>query len=434
MGFWDAKECVSLFWRRDGLVVGTRVVKGGDGFLEVAENSSASFEKGGGLAAVLAAVETRLLTSSTDILIVGGDFDDECVCFDLNIPNMPEGDMRQAIKYELSRLLPCESGDVVFGFRKLAPKNNNSKASRFPVRIFAVSRKVWSELLTDFTSAGFRFDALAHPCMLLDPLLSEFDEFNLPGDESSYRFSMVGDGPNRQMRPMKSSDERGVENSLDLAVAMGYEKTKLSAAIGNGELDSFIPGMLQAAYALSSNFAADKRCFIPLPRELRFERFKRSRLIFFALLFLIVVLSCVLTVREWWDDWSRLAALNAENTKVERRISELKVENAELARFEKSVVLKIAGANPGIHEITGCLYELTKIIPKDVWLLNFSARGSSLDISLRAPKGKRVEIMKAVNESKLFKVKNSNTRRGSDGSESVYLHLEMTTGALEKAR
>jgi Tfp pilus assembly protein PilN len=190
-------------------------------------------------------------------------------------------------------------------------------------------------------------------------------------------------------------------------------------------LERLTPALLQASFALSPDFKAARRDFIPLPKELRFERFKRLRLIFFILLFLIALLAFILTALKWWSDWSSYSSLLSERASIQRRISALNSGNLKLARFEKETLLKLAGAAPGNREVTRSLLELAKIIPKDAWLLNFSLRGNSIDVSVRAPKGRRLEIMKALNDSKLFKVKNSNTRRGSDGSESVYVHLEI---------
>jgi len=426
MSLWEYEECLALFWNNTGNVFGVRV-KIKNHKLELLDAASLQVE-GNNFGPAISEISGKLLLPSTHLIIAGGTFE-ESVCFDLTIPVMPESDIKQAIEYELPRYIPCESSDIVFGYRilEMETETDETKYPKLLIRVFAIMKKVWNELITDFTSSGVRFDAVVYPYMLLDPIMGDEYELYLPEVDGDFKFVKDEGEISRQMVRAEGSNEPDPDN-IRLKISnfpekMNYDTTTVSAKIKDAELEHYIPALLQAAFGLSTEFREKKNHLISLPRELLPERFRRLRSLFIVFLLLTFGLIAALIGRNWWDDWSKLTSLKQENKRIQNEIKVLQMNNNKLANLEENIINELTEAETGNDKITYCLHKLSILMPKEMWLSHFSTRGSSIDMNITSAPGQQSKILSALNSSGIFKTKSAPTRAKRDGTENIYIHM-----------
>lgn len=430
MSLWEVEECLALSWNNSGGVFGIRV-KTKNHKLEILDAIRMQVEDGN-FAPAISEIMGKIMHTSTHLIISGGKIESS-VCFDLLLPPMPEPDIKQAIQYELPRYIPCDPMDIVFGYRIIkADKENESK--KMLIRVFAILKKDWNELLTDFTSSGVKFDSFVHPFMVLDPLLNEQPEIFLPDVEYHFCYAKKEGSPLRQMIKV---EETGSGSAADfeiseLAEKLNYDRSAFAGMIKREELPDFIPAMMLAAYAISQKYREDKNHLIPLPKELVPERFRKLRALFMVLLTLTLLLILALIGRNWWEDWSRLSSLKNETAQIQNKIKVLQASNKKLTRLEEKILKELLEADTGNNAITHCLHEISVKMPKEMWLSHFSTRGNSIDMSIRSVAGKQSQIIPVLNSSGLFKTKSSYTRRNSDGTENIYINLDVITSSAKK--
>jgi hypothetical protein len=426
MSLWEYEECLAIFWYNTGDVLGVRV-KIKNHKLELLDTAALQVE-GDNFGPAISEISKKLLLPSTHLIIAGGTFE-ESVCFDLTIPVMPESDIKQAIQYELPRHIPCEPSDIVLGYRILKTKTDENKAPKLLIRVFAIMKKAWNELITDFTSSGVKFDAVVHPYMLLDPILGDEDEFYLPEVDRDFKLVKDESGASRQMVQIESGNETDFDD-IQLKIPsfpekMNYDTTTVSAKINDEKLEYYIPVLLQAAFGLSTEFREKKNHLISLPKELLPERFRRLRALFVVFLLFTFLLIAALIGRTWWDDWSRLASLKQANKSIQNRIQVHKTGNQKLEDLEENIIRELLEAETGNNNITRCFHKLSITMPKEMWLSHFSTRDNSIDMSIKSAPGKQSKILSALNASGLFKTKSSYKRTNTDGTENIYIHLDV---------
>ena len=425
MGLLEYQECLALYWTKTGSVYGVRVnIKNQK--LQVL--NTAAFEIGDGSFSVAfsQAIE-QLIQPTTHLIVAGGNLAGS-VCFDITVPQMGLSDIKQAIQYELPRHMPCDPTEISFGYRIIKDPSRQEESSRMLIRVFAVLKKDWNELVTEFTSSEIRIDAFLSPQQVLEPLLADVDEFYIPDVDEEFSYIRNEDLHKRQMVEVEHSpDLKIIPDVSELQKKLNYDQVQ---GVKEEDLEHFITPMLLAAYGLSEDFREGKNHLIALPREMVPERFRRLRISFFLFLIISILMIFGLGGRYWWDSWSKLNSIKVEHEKIDSQISRLQETSSKLDEIEKLIV-ELEEAEVGNNRMAKSLHLLSRIIPKDMWLAHFSTRGRSMDISVKAPSGKQSKLVTLLNKTGVFKVVNSYTRRNSDGTENIYIHLEFV-GARSK--
>ena len=435
MSMWEYQECLALFWNREGDVFGIRV-KTKNQKLQLLD--SAVFNAEDGFASALSEITERLLLPSTHLIVVGGCFEGS-VCFDISIPSMPTADIRQAIEYELPRHIPCDASDMVSGYRILdSTPADEGKSPRLLIRIFAILKKEWNELITEFTSTGVRVDAILHPYMVLDPIMGDEERIFFPDIDDDFIYvKSEGSHLRKMIRIEKETEEDyispipGVDSLPD---KIGFDSEMIREVINDDELKKFIPSMLMAAYSLSPAFREGQSHLIQLPRELIPERFRRLKIFFIFLLSLTVILFFGLIGRYWWDAWSRLASLESENRRIETKIKKVEKENKKLEVLDDAVIKELLEAEIGNSQMARCIHEISVVMPKKMWISHLTTKDKSIDMSVRSPVGKQGNIISALNGSGIFKTTRSNTRRNTDGTVNIYVHMDVVNPSETKEK
>lgn len=432
MSFLSIDECLGCAWNQSGALRVVRVKKVGNR-LELLDYAASTADEYDTIARSLSTLTQRVLTSSTHLVVAGGEFNSS-VCFDLLMPPMPISDIRQALSYELPRYLPVDYSQMVIGYR-LVP----SDSDKLHIRVFAIDSQAWNELLTDFSNFGVRIDHLVSPYMALDPLLADVNEVSfsffdvnemfVKGDDSFLRKVIVLPPKDPQV---DEESEFSTESVAGIVGNLGYDSDHLLELLGPEEIESYIPALLLAEFALIPEFQENKNYYLPLPRQLKPERFRKLRLLSILLTVFVFLLGGSIIFVNLWEKWSNTHALLNEERAVLDKSAALKHEIAAMEPMENDLISKVASADVGIGNMSQVIHNLCLATPKRVWLLYFSSRERKVDLSARAPAGSQSSLMSALNRSGVFKTKSSNTRRNSDGTENIYIHMLMNPETKSK--
>lgn len=437
MSFLSIDECLACAWSASGALRLVRVKKVGD-HLELLDFSSSTADGDESIARPMSALTQKMLTSTTHLVVAGGEFD-KSVCFDLLMPRMPMSDIKQALSYELPRYLPVDCSRMVIGYRLVPQDSETGESDKLHIRVFAIAGEVWNELLTDLANFGMRVDHLVSPYLALDPLLSDVKEVSFSLFDGNEMFVKAGDSSLRKMivlppeeHPEDEADESSNEEVDVILDSLGYDQQRLLELFGPKDIKSYVPALLLAAFALAPEFQENKNFFPPLPRQLKPERFRKLRLLSIVLMVLMVLLTSSILSLNLWETWSHTNALRNEYKAVQDKNIVLKQEIAAMEPMENDLFDKLSTAEVGIGNMSQVVHKLCLVIPKRVWLLHFSSRDSKIDISARAPAGSQSSLMTALNRSGVFKTKSSYTRRNSDGTENIYIHMLMNSAPKSK--
>jgi len=461
MSILEHQECLSLYWDRNGRVYGVRTeIK--NSVLSVLDSSWIEPEVDNTFASAASSLIEKLSAPTTHLIVIGGHFNGS-ICFDLTIPAMAESDIREAIQYELTRYIPCDMMEIAYGYRtvknpplaksdtvktkvkieepeknlsmeelehtqvikasSLEPEEKPLDSEKIHLRIFAVLRKEWNEFIAESTMAGLKFDAFLYPYQVIDPLLGHQREVFIPDADHEFEFVAPDiDSPERNMMTVDSKWETATKpEAVEMAKELGYEN--LPALENPGDLDAFAAPMLNAAYALSKDFIHDRNHMLSLPKELIPERFRFLKTFFIVLLSISMILILGLFARFWWTSWSKLQSIKTENLHVSDKNTKIRKHILKLKKIQQ-VIEEINEEDIGNPNMAYLIYRLTNVIPKEMWLQNMNIKEKSAIITVKAPAGKQSTLLPYLNNMKLFKVSNSNTKRFSDGTENILVTLE----------
>jgi hypothetical protein len=297
----------------------------------------------------------------------------------------------------------------------------------------------WNEFLADLTNFGVRFDYFFSPYFAVDPLLSDKKDVFFSFFDFRERFVKDVDNSMRRMRIVSScekelddSDKDSIDESLEIIREMGYDSDQILELLGAEEFESYIPALLSAVFALGPEFQENRNFFPTLPRQLKPERFRKLRLLSIVLMVVMSLLAGSIVSINLWEKISQTNSLRDELAAIQKRTMVLKREIVSMEPMENDLIDKLTTTDVGIGNMSQVMHKLCLVIPKRVWLLHFSSRDSKIDLSARAPAGSQSSLMTALNRSGVFKTKSSYTRRNSDGTENIYIHMLMNSAPKPK--
>jgi hypothetical protein len=395
---WEHSECVVLYWNSSQSVIGVKVEKNRDllNILDVAVSSGDSDS----LTVALPEVMNAVVTSETHLLLAGGDIPGSII-FDINLPKMSLHDTRQAIVYELPRHIPCEAHDIIFGYRILPVNADDTAGNKQIVRVLAVMKKQWNELISELSSSGIRVDAVVTPFLVVDPLLEDEKDILFYDPQHYVSFLSGSDFPGRHiiLHDSEDGDEEGEDVDEDTFKEniknLNYDWDKLPEVVKEAPSE-FFPPLLIAAYGMTQEYTLDKNSMIKLPNSLLPERYRTLRFSFFGLTGTIILLILLLIGRFWWESKDRYHKLKREIKSIQRQL--VLAQRKQNNLLENSEVIKeIIEREKGIPEVATCLQKLSAILPKSMSLIHFSSRDDSIEISIRCSKpGQVVPDLKAT--------------------------------------
>lgn len=417
--FWEHNDCIVLFWNKEKHVIGLKVEKKGNklNVLDTASSSSDTEQ----LAIAIAEVENLLVAEETHLMLAGCNLPGS-VSIDINIPKMSHADMRQAISYELPRHIPCDVQDLIFGYRIITPEDD-AESAKITVRIVAVMKRQWNEILSELTGSGIKIDAMVTPFLAVDPLMGADDQLLFSDSQDIFLFSRSPEYPGRRIIVRDLENNPDLINKLDYKQKikeLGFVWDKLPSEIKD-DPGMYLPSLLIAAYGLTPEFSSDKHTLIKLPNELVPERYRTLRTAFFALIATIILLVLMLVGRFWLESVNRYEKIKDEISSVEFQKERIVKEQNKL--YEKTALInQIIETDKGNAEVLTCIQKITQELPKEMWLGHFHSRGDSIDLSFRYTKsGIR---QPNFNKAGIFNTIRSSKRSSRDGSTTESVKLE----------
>jgi len=457
MSILEHQECLSLYWDRNGRVYGIRAeIK--NSTLSVLDSGLIEPDVEKTFTSAASELIEKLAAPTTHLIVIGGALNGS-VCFDLTIPSMPESDIREAIQYELTRYIPCDMMELAYGYRiikknediiependaeiekidekvsmeelehtqvmkesEINPQPTPDGPEKLHLRIFAVLRKEWNEFIAESTMAGLKFDAFLCPYQIVDPLLALQKEIFIPDCDPEFKFVLFENPPERNMVPMDTKWEADtIPSAKELIKLIGFDSLP---KLGNeNDIVSFAAPMLNATYALSKNYSQDKPHMLSLPKELIPERFRFLKTLFIVLISISLILILGLFGRFWWTSWSKLQSVKNELITVNEKTTSIRKHLVKLKKIE-DVMAEIRQEDIGNPNMAYLIYRLSGVIPKTMWIQNLNIKEKSAVITIKSPAGKQSTLLPFLNNMKIFKVTNSNTKRFSDGTENILVTL-----------
>jgi Tfp pilus assembly protein PilN len=414
MAIFESRTCVAFTWDGLGTVRAVRLHREGDGRLRVLSAVAAAE---GAFVENLAAVHQSIQPAEGELVLAGGNLSG-AICFEHDFPRMGSADLQEAILYEMPRQAPLAAEELLCSWRSLPGADNQ----RMRIRILALQRKDWDQLLGDLAAAKLRVDAVMSPWLVIDPLLGAEDAVRLPGMDEG--FVLRRDPEAAGLRRMFLDAAASAPATEATAAAIGIETTSLPGAFRDADGAHWLTAALLAAYGVGPNWHRDRPGLLPLPTDLQPVRFQLHRTIFSVLMTLAALLTLVFVVRLAVEARREHRALVRERQATLRQIQEFDARNRAMEPVD-TVIQGLAAVDIGVGDMLFCLHHFTTRIPKDMSLTQLNSRGNNFEMNLRTVSDKD-DKLSGLEIGNWFKTRNLQKRRNTDGSVNIFLKLNYT--------
>ncbi len=409
------RECVAIVWDGQNRISGVKAKVTKEKTISVVKTVS-SGEGVVNFQESLAEAHKKLAPSENQIVVIGCDIPG-CVFLELSIPRMPASELTNAIKYELPRHIPYNIDELAWEYRILPEEASDGKQKPYRVRVMAVVDKNWNTLVSEISNSGLKIDAFTHPLMAIDPFLRDVD-VHMPSIDPDFIFRRrPGDGA----RVMAKADsvEAGMAG-FGLSDSALFEELRLKWTPPednpSAKIEDFLPCLLVTAYCLSEHFDDDAGSRLALPKEVMPQRFSGIRTFCIMLAVFAVVFSFGYLGRSWWDGKKRLNELNSEIARVKTLTRNLDKENSSKQALN-DLIQQVESAEVGNHDLIASLHELTKQIPKEIWIINFTSNGNIIDLTMQEAKDSDNDLSRL--KFKYFTFTITSKKKNADGTTNI---------------
>jgi Tfp pilus assembly protein PilN len=410
MAIFESRTCVAFGWDAVGAVRAVRLRRENDGRLRVL---AAVLAADGGFGENLAAARQAVQPAENELVLAGGNLAG-AILFEHDFPRLGQGDLTQAIAYELPRQAPIAAEELICSWRQVP----GSPEGRMRLRILAIQLRDWNQLLADLADAGIRADAVVSPWMTVDPLLAEAEAVLLPGLDEDFALRRQAEADGQRTMVLGGPPPPSVDET---AAAIGLEVTSLPGVFRGDDGGHWLAPALIAAYGVGPCWRRDRPGLLPLPGELHPVRFQAQRTLFAIVLALAAVLALAFVVRLALDARRTHRALVRERQETLRQVQEFDVRNRAMEPVD-AVIREFAEASPGVADMLFCLHHFTTRIPKSMSLTQLNSRGTSFDLNLRTTSDQDDKLA-ALESGGAFQTRHLQKRRNTDGSVNIFLKL-----------
>ncbi len=353
-------------------------------------------------------------------LIIYGGCIEGTICNEFWIPQMSYTDIASAIEYELSRLLPCQVDESITGFRVIEKNIENSK---FRLRCGTTLYKYWNELISDLKNVGIKVDTIIHSFMVLDPVLSDLNDFYLPQIEPDFIFSYDANEKIRKITCAENEDEKHFAGEKTAKAILSLYRNENETTLSDYD-DPYIPALLLAAYGLSEDFEQDRQYLQAIPKGMFPERFRGLRILFSVFIVISLLLLIGIWGRNVCENMEKLNDINNEIEKISKVSKQIKIDIIKNKKFDE-MMEKVREVEPelGNHEIFLCLAEFTRKTPEDMWVTSFNFRKGEIDATFFGKSDSKDSNID-FSSSPLFGKQETNKSRPPDGSLKIFTKLD----------
>jgi Tfp pilus assembly protein PilN len=318
------------------------------------------------------------LGAGDSALVVAGAADAACGLAEVEVPALKATELRGALGFELSRNCPLPPDLVVWGYRVLPA----AKGTRLPVRLFFLRQTAWEQWLE--AVGGLKLDAIMPPQAALDPILSG-SKLTLPVAGGGRFLFVPNDKNGRAPTPATDGDDDAFGGGAE-PLAWDCLQPGPLAQLPAEQQAGFTAALLLGAYGVSATFQDDRSGGLPVPYNLQPRRNRLNRSLAVVLVFLAVILGVVGLWREYAARQACLAALRAENARVQddiaRQTGEIPEKGSEDSLEALGKELREASLDLRRPSLAAVLVDLTEIVGPESWCYKVDWRDGRVTVEL----------------------------------------------------
>jgi hypothetical protein len=343
----------------------------------------------------------------------------------IEMPSMNRPDMKKALQFELEKYLPIDVDEYVFDF--ISTPLDKGRAS---VLVFSVKKDLANEMArcakeADLDILGIRASTVVSLCAFLD-VAGEKDASGLFVNVTDSAFEIAA---------LKNSMPvflKGFPKDIDVAV-------EIERLLGLYPGRVYFMGNVDPAVAGKFN---SRKFDLPLPNSLALSEVKRARyplnflppefvkqkpdyypFIITGLAAASLLFFLLTGVVSYYKDWSTLHSIEAKRASLRtREAGMLEVRRKlESLQGDRKILLDFLGRS---NVAVKAMKELSEALPKDAWLVSFSADEKG-KIEIEGFTKKTSDLVVAIEKSKAFKnISFAAPIIAKDGQERFSLKLE----------
>ena len=318
-----AKTCLSITWDKNNFVYGAILCKRGKKFTLI--DFSFSEDKDLKFSERLAAVYKKLDGDNKERVVIGG-YIDNILTFSIDTPSLKISEIKKYLDFEISRYIPEGIDDFNWTFRPIIyPGEEKNKINR--VKIIAIKKTVYDSRENAFLESGIKYDAFLYPFFILDPLYTATDLYLDTIDENFYS---AASSEKEGWYMSEVGKNETLKNSLIDERIFLFKRFE---PVLKEQLNSFIPCIILAEYALTPEFDFEKKRLFGVPPLSKPKRFKALKLSTFALFSIFICLLLLHMTIGAIDNYKALSALDKQLNSLK---SELKSTKNKMAKDKKT--------------------------------------------------------------------------------------------------
>jgi hypothetical protein len=314
-------------------------------------------------------------------VLVGGNI--HKVCFvDVNMPKMPPQQLRQALRFELSKHTPLPPDELQWNYRVIS-KIPGSELNL--IRMVFLARREWESWIAAASGINSGVDMIVPAAAVCDPLLSGRDIcFTLNNEHWDYNYKSLANGE-REITTIHT-DNTAVESLFGKGPApLAYDRLELGEleAMDPARQENFTAAVIIAMYGVTSSYWQDRKYWFDVPDEMRPRRNRTLKLITFSLGIYMILLIGFLIAGKFHRDYLKYQSLAHQITNLESEIEQLSSTNTPNPLADE-LEKQIEEANRSEFSLPAGLSEFTQLTTTKLWATNFNWDAGEMRVELKA--------------------------------------------------
>jgi len=313
--------------------------------------------------------------------------------------NMPAKDRRNAIEMDLPRLVPTVPDPHQLQFVDM-PGAGTDGACR--VNAYLIPADSVKKLVRHITRMERKVDGYCYPLLGVSPTDGALF---IPALEPDFCFI------HGRWCPREGHEQK-------IAEGLSFWQAEFSRCFLLPEQDfsveEFLPLLLVARLAVSPRFRQLRNGMTILPDKVRQVRYKGSLRIMALLIALLVLVKLISTIAIWCENYREFSQLNTQLSSLKQKISENQSKTRRGTKDRKERA-RIAGMALGEHDILGKMYDLAKVLPSNVRVVNMRWDEDSLNLMLNS-ETENINIPAVMEPLRYWKVDQVHQRQGFNSS------------------
>ncbi len=329
---------------------------------------------------------------------------EEGILLSFDSVDLPAKERRNAIEMELPRLVPAIPDPHQLQFADL-PGAGADGGCR--VNAYLVPETSVKHLVRYVNQMERKADGFCHPLLGVSPTDAAVW---IPDLEPDFCFIHGRWCP-------KQGHEQKIEDGLQFWNAEFSRCFLLPAREFPAE--EFLPVLLTARLAVSPRFRQLRNGLNILPDSIRQVRYRGSLRIMALLVGLLILVKLISSIAIWCENYREFTQLNDQISDLKYKIAEnqRKTRRNSKDRKERN---RIASMPLGEHDVLGKMYDITKVLPSNVRVINMRWSEDGLDLMLNS-ETENINIPAVLEPLRYWKVGQVHQRQGFNSSAITFV-------------